>query len=355
MLNPTQEYPPLVLMLHSGRALRLGTIFLATAILAMISAGFLPVASASRPVSPPNSGPTAASSPPATFAASMVYDAKDGYTILFGGLNSHGTPQNDTWVRMNGTWHQLHPKVSPPARGYASIAYDAKDGYVVLFGGQGVVFLLNDTWRFSAGHWASLAPSHAPKSRSGAAVAYDGRDGHVILFGGQGVYGILGDTWVFSGGQWSRLGGLSPVPPAREYASSAYDPQAGYVVMFGGQSRGGFLNDTWTFASGTWSNLTAAQAPPVRKCAGLAYDSKIGEFVLFGGESFRAAVIVLGDTWTLTGGLWSRASPPVHPLNRLAPALDYDGPGGTVLLFGGDNVHVLNDTWQFNGATWTKV
>ncbi len=42
---------------------------------------------------------------------------------------------NDSWAFRAGTWSRLHPETSPPGRSLGRMAYDPRDGYVLLFGG----------------------------------------------------------------------------------------------------------------------------------------------------------------------------------------------------------------------------
>ena len=53
------------------------------------------------------------------------------------------------------TWSSL---TSPDARYGAGLVYDAKDGFVVLFGGGTGTTVLGDTWEFTHGSWIQLFP-----------------------------------------------------------------------------------------------------------------------------------------------------------------------------------------------------
>jgi Galactose oxidase, central domain/Kelch motif len=295
--------------------------------------------------------------PEARVGASMVYDAKEKYVLLFGGygpIYPEGSVLADTWTYAGGVWTELSPATSPPARQLASMAYDAKDGYVVLYGGLGSSKALSDTWKFANGKWTKLSPTTNPGARYAASMAYDAKDGYVVLFGGTGASGLEPSlTWEFVGGQWTSIS-TTPAPGGRAYASMDYDAHDGYVLLFGGDntSTGTVLGDTWSFSAGEWTELTPASAPPARDNSGLAYSAIDGEVVLFGGISATGAV--LSDTWTFVGGAWTKISTAFHPTKRNEFAIA-DGTTTTdVLLFGGvsSTATFLNDNWTFHGLVW---
>jgi parallel beta-helix repeat protein len=83
----------------------------------------------------------------------------------------------------------------------------------------------------------------------------------------------------------------------------------------------------------------------------MAYDASTGNVVLFGG--FGSGY--LNDTWTWNGTTWTHQSPPASPPSRDLAAMAYDASTGNVVLFGGlSTTGNLNDTWTWNGTTWTE-
>src|SRR6267143_83401 len=288
-------------------------------------------------------------SPQQRYAASMAYDAADGYVVLFSGgsdMNSatcFGTC-GDTWQFKAGTWTQLSPATSPTPRAFASMSYDAADSYVILFGGSPYgAGPLNDTWEFKAGSWTQLSPSSAPSPRSYASMVYDVADGYVLLFGGDGV---PGDTWQFRAGTWTQLS-PSNAPSRRSLYSMAYDATDGYALLFSGSTS---TSDTWQFKAGSWTQLAPSSSPPATSGSSMAYDTGDGYFVLFGG--YEPTYI----TWEFKTGTWTtQLSTSSSPLQRQTSSIVYDATDGYVLLFGGYNGISLNDTWQFKTGTWTRL
>jgi hypothetical protein len=61
------------------------------------------------------------------------------------------------------------------------------------------------------------------------------------------------------------------------------------------------------------------------------------------------------DTWTWNGATWTQQHPATSPPARQAAAMAYDAATGTVVLFGGfGSSSLLGDTWTWNGTTWTQ-
>jgi len=342
-------------------------------------------------------------SPTPRAESGMAYDAADGYVLLFGGVDGSTTPPglNDSWNFSNGNWTQLHPAFSPPGPEPDAFSYDAVDheivyttarnwssgraeitatyragvwkmvtgpapverlsaetafdyhgGYLLFFGGLGATNMA-DYWSFRAGNWTDLSDL-GPEPRSGQSMAYDAADGVVLLFGGTGNGRALSDTWTYAAGRWVELG--SPIhPAARADASMAYDPVLRAVVLFGGSQNAGrtYLHDTWSFSGGTWSRLTPGTHPPGRTGAGMAYDAADSYLLLFGGTVAGAQ---RNDSWSFTKGNWAAITPSVSPAPRSALAMTYDAKDGYVVMFGGYlKGAALNDTWTFVGGRWTNL
>ena len=88
-----------------------------------------------------------------------------------------------------------------------------------------------------------------------------------------------------------------------------------------------------------------------RAAAPMAFDSVRNEAVLFGGQ---VATNPTNDTWRWNGVTWTRASPATIPSVRDTTALAFDAARGEVIMFGGSFRGVsLNDTWRWNGTNWS--
>ena len=255
------------------------------------------------------------------------------------------------------TWSQQSPATSPSARAFAAMAYDAGTNQVVLFGGQDSSGNLNDTWTWNGTTWTQMSPATSPPARRGAAMTYDAGTNQVVLFGGQGSSVDLNDTWTWNGTTWTEKTPATS-PSARDTAVMAYDPSSGLVVLFGGQGNGlNFLGDTWTWNGTTWTQQTPATSPSARGNAVMAYDATSGQELLFGGQGNGTGFPFLNDTWTWNGTTWTQLSPATSPPLTGQAVMAYDANSGQELLFGGVNTggsNILGDTWTWNGTTWTQ-
>jgi hypothetical protein len=80
----------------------------------------------------------------------------------------------------------------------------------------------------------------------------------------------------------------------------------------------------------------------------MAFDAARQQVVYFGGP--------LGDqTWTWNGITWTKRSPLHSPPPRSGHAMAYDAARQRVILFGGGSALALADTWSWDGTDWTMV
>jgi hypothetical protein len=361
--------------------------------------------------------PTTASPDPRFYHA-MAHDPSRGCT-LFGGIGS--APFEDTWVFLPTvpTWTRLAPIDSPPARSRHAMVYDPAIG-CLLFGGA-APGLSSDTWVFNGTTW--VASSIRPVPQQYAGLFSDPLTGRLLLTGGMPSRmspASLTETWELDGSRWSRIASASP-GPSRSWPGRSYDRQRRCVVVFGGaigppgnyistdetwefDSRneiwklrsplyfpsartlpgmtydarrrvsvlfGGSVNqgstwagidDTWEYDGTTWTQVETLRSPSPRATS-LAYDARTGLVVMFGGAYLRSngGYTSLDDTWVYDGADWYEIPIPAQarPPARWTPTLDYDPARGRILMFGGmasaGGYHALDDTWEFDGTSWTQV
>jgi Galactose oxidase, central domain len=140
-------------------------------------------------------------------------------------------------------------------------------------------------------------------------------------------------------------------PPPTEAGAMAYDAANRTVVLFRGK-------ETWTWNGSTWTQQHPVTAPPARHNPAMAYDAATGTAVLFGGhgEKCRPRCPLLDDTWTWNGSTWTQQHPATSPPATATASMAYDSATGTAVLFGGAvaNGSTVNDTWTWDGSTWTQ-
>jgi hypothetical protein len=122
-----------------------------------------------------------------------------------------------------------------------------------------------------------------------------------------------------------------------------------------------YLNQTWTWNGTDWTRVNsgtidAAGPLPLRTDAAISYDGY--NVMLFGGRGESETSGVLQDTWTFNGTTWTKEAPATVPFGRFKAELSLITAAGAnkAVMFGGHNIlNLLNETWVWNGSakTWT--
>ena len=186
---------------------------------------------------------------------------------------------------------------------------------------------------------------------------------------------------------WPRTQG--PGAPATTEGRPAWAPWTAPTIRspsegFGGldmtldRTRGRVVylqaGDTWTWDGRDWARQDTPVAPAQRANEPmlLAHDTARGVTVGFGGNGAPTGRCGLpgrgecNDTWVWDGATWTDVTPAVRPSARSAHALAYDATRGVVVLFGGGSLEepascgnpatgLCGDTWVWDGAAWTDV
>jgi hypothetical protein len=293
----------------------------------------------------------------------MVYDTATRSTVLFGGQYAKNHfPSRDTYSWDGTSWTQLHPATSPRGRFGAAMAHDAATGTAVLFGGNGGDLhrpkVFRNTWTWNGITWTEQAPATSPGPLAYASMAYDAATHSVVLFGGENVRGrVFGATWSWNGTTWTELAPATS-PSARFGAAMAYDPATHSIVLFGGNNGSNVLGDTWSWNGTTWTQLTPATSPPARYAAAVTYDAHISRVVLYGGASSqigRGSSNFLDDTWTWDGTTWTQRNPLHHPPALVGGGMVYDAAAPNAVLAGGSipgGLHHRSAPIVKNKSTW---
>lgn len=249
------------------------------------------------------------------------------------------------------TWAQITTPNSPPARAAAAMAYDPVSRKVVLFGGYDAEQYLRDTWTFDGTTWTQIS-GPTPAARAASVLVYDAVAKQLVLFGGfNGRY--LNDTWTWNGATsaWTHVypaHKLTPVTAPMGFT----DPINGHADVIGGYGGMFYNNETYQWTGSTWIELPTPQRPFARGAAIASLDPVRHIVVMFGG---------LGDlntnnTWTFDGNTWTLQNPLVQPLIHYYGNSAYDPRLGGVIGFGGaDGGPDFNDTWKWDGSNWVHL
>ena len=406
------------------------------------------------------------SSPSGRANHAMAYDTARRRVVLFGGSTSGQDFLGDTWEFDGETWTRMDTPVAPPGRTYHQMVYDAARRTVVLFGGSrwtpssswGV---LSDTWEWNGTVWRERQPARWPRARSRHAMGYDASRERVVVAGGTGTQPQpLSDSWEWDGSGWTPTQAPAQ-PPGRDGAAMAFDAARGSLVLYGGNFAvnaegdprdvwelqaapravppdrsplasagaarlvapgatvgltaaavdpdGGTVTYRWrrnpaepgdgadvgltgsasasasftppgtgtysflleatdprgsvttavvdVFAAGgarapaRWRSRVPAAAPSTRRAAAACFEPAGAGLLLFGGQGVEP----LADTWLWQRSAWRALLPAVSPPARTGAALAPEPARWRSLLFGGqDGSGALGDTWEFDGSTWLR-
>ena len=194
--------------------------------------------------------------------------------------------------------------------------------------------------------WRAYDAHPAPPYRWYAAMAYDPVNRGMLLFGGYNydTGETYGDTWLYSAQThaWTEI--TSPGPYPDWSAKMAPDPVRGRVVLYQPGA-------TWTWDGLAWAEVPNA-GTPFLWYSDLAYDAAGGKMVLFGGDDGSLS----DETWTFDGAGWTLQMPTHSPAPRFWGELYTDAHTGRVMLFGGDDGNSdLSDSWEWDGSDWREV
>ena len=277
-------------------------------------------------------------------------ECDDGNHLSHDGCSSGCTDETMQWV-------QVFPSPVPPRRGLHGLAYYPPDQRVVTFAGTNGTYL-GDTWTLNRDPaWSFVAVTAHPSGMHSFGMVYDELRSRLLLFGGKGpgTMNWRNQTWEFDGTDWTLLSPNSS-PPGRGGMSMTYDSGRDRVVFYGGEDYTQGWGETWEFDGTDWVNRIGNPRPLYGMDTALVYDSARGRCVLHGGGPTWDA----NGTWEWDGFSWTNLNPAIAspPPYRLSPALAYDEDRQVVVMFGGnDGTNQLNDTWEYNGFTytWTQV
>jgi len=262
----------------------------------------------------------------------MVYDAKDGTVVLFGGAAPHVpyTPLNDTWVLSIGRWVNETRAVhgAPPAGVLGMMAYDSADQAVVLYGETPIGQYRPDssTWVFADLNWTNESVS-GPRPIVSASqpdltgFADDPADGYVVfysIFGGCRGPSLCPILWTYAGGNWTnRTASVNPLPELTLFDAFTYDSTIGQVLAVGGcQNTASYTcaepYGVFTYHAGAWSDVTPASGPAPREFASWVDDPSDDGVMVVGGccwADFSGLSLIWQDVWVFANGAWSQRLP----------------------------------------------
>lgn len=238
----------------------------------------------------------------------------------------------------------------PAARSGHQLVYEPELGLVLLLNGDQAGEEANGlVWGWDGAAW-EIVDEDAPRVRSLGGTIYDPDDKTLVSYGGSTAEGCGRETWIRKDG-WA----LFPVEPPKvcDHLALTWDAGHGVGVLFGGQSTDLTPHaETWTWDDAAWRQQVA-DGPSARIHHAMAEDPVRGRIVLFGGRGGSD----LNDTWEWDGTSWSELTTASAPSPREGMRMAFDPVKRTVLLFGGLDgaLQGLSDTWSWDGSAWTQL
>lgn len=254
------------------------------------------------------------------------------------------------------SWHLLASAQAPSGRYGSGMCFDESHGQTLLFGGGCLGGEASDTWSHDGSAWTQLHPIHAPSGRS-TTMVYDSVRARCVVFGGWTGSTRMNDVWEWDGADWTQPLPTSPVPPGRDSHRATFDRHRGRMVVFGGWNGSQCFSDTWEWNGSAWFQGISTAHPSPRWGVGLAYDEVRAQTVLFGGGNISPS-IVYNDTWTWDGTTWTQVAPVSSPSPREAATMTFDAALSRVILHAGTTAagsSYLDDAWTWDGQTWSQL
>ncbi len=286
----------------------------------------------------------AAQRPSARSAHAMAFDPVAGQVLVFGGADPFR--RNDTWRWTGTTWTLVATPVAPSQRAHAAAATDSLRRQIVLFGGDALGGLSDETWIWNGTQWIRRTPSHSPSPRHAAQMAFDESRGLVVLMGGLALSGqVLTDTWEWDGNDWQERSPANQ-PPTPTWSQMVFDVVGReHVVLYAARADSGVnVSETWEWDGADWHRLLpAATSPSMRRGFGFSFDRRGGRGVLFGGRASDQSL--RDDTWEWHVDRWIERARAPRPSPREFHAMAYDPVRGESVLFGGQSLGLLAETW----------
>jgi hypothetical protein len=152
----------------------------------------------------------------------------------------------------------------------------------------------------------------------------------------------------------------SCTPGPRHRHAIAYDAARSSIVLYGGRAQIGqpqsTAGDTWTWNGATWL-LASSSGPGPRESPAMVYEASQSRVLLFGGDEWLGASTFTrrDDTWVWNGTSWTRVAT-LGPAPRYRHAMAYDAQRGVIVLFGGSTStnEWAADTWEWSSGSWTQ-
>ena len=189
----------------------------------------------------------------------------------------------------------------------------------------------------------------------------------LVLHAGYYAGQSLSDTWEWDGITWRQISVKDPEgdgnPIGIKYHGMAYDVVRQHTVLFGGVTENGPSAQTWQYNGTSWELQSPTDPegdgnPSARSLHSMAFDTKRGVTVLLGGYDGSNR---LEDTWEWNGTSWTHIVPldpegDGNPAAREGGQMAFDRVRGVSVMGGGTlaDYSSAQDLWEWDGSSWKQ-
>jgi N-acetylneuraminic acid mutarotase len=274
-----------------------------------------------------------------------AFASAGGSFVAFGGggVLAEGD-LNETFVWKGGAT-QVVPSDGPPGEGRPLMA-QVGSNLVLVTGHTG--YTAPQTWHWNGSKWSKATASGVPDFPDVKIAARDAT--HATAFGYRLRQSLdpLPETYEYDGTTWTRKSPTTS-PTYQDFSIAGLN---GKVYLLGWPLQGAM--ETWEWDGLNWKKLAPATLPTPRFSSLIAtFGSRI---VLFGGTKQSAVPsnqAYGNDTWEFDGSTWTQRATTSSPPGRVGGVMATVG--SELLLLGGVNEGgVVQDAWAWNGTAWTK-
>lgn len=288
--------------------------------------------------------------------SALTYQTHNNTVLLLGGsCNDAKTTASDETYEWNGTDWTKTPVLLAADRYYGiALAYDAARQVSVEFGGNiafggpaAITFLYRD------GAWIPVTSNDTPSARSLFGFATDPNARLIYLIGGSTDLGGASDFWQYQNGQFTPI--TATGGPACSQLNASFDTDRKRLVVVCANS------DLFEFDGSAWSTVAITNSknkPTPRRFSSMLYDPSVRKTVLFGGLN---DLTYLDETWTWDGTTWTQVKRN-PPTSRGLQSMWFDPTLKKTVIFGGigritsdDRITRYSDTWTFDGSGWSEL
>jgi cysteine-rich repeat protein len=270
--------------------------------------------------------------------SAVGYDSVARGILIYGGQTGPlaGPPSLQGYMYYQGRCKLVTTANTIERRDSPGSAVDELHRQLIVSGGESFDPLSTDTLALrgsvAIGFETTLSP--IPWQRPSMCSLYDGR---VLRFSN-------GQTLLFENNQWRTLQLTSHPNSALTMANEKPGTALGLDIE----------GTTWRFQDMTWQP-TGSIVETRRRGTMMVFDPLRRATMLFGGTD-DASSISTDELKKWDGQQWQPVPGSSGPSGRALGALAYNPLRRTVTLFGGKGSNGRkNDTWEWNGARWTRV